>query len=92
MDETEIRLFLRDGYPRLVGAVALVTGDFTTAEDAVQEAVARAWERSERGETIVALVAIRPPIPASLDPRWTRRPLDRSRSVQHIAVHAISDW
>jgi len=55
VDETDVRLFLRDGYPRLVGAVALVTGDVATAEDAVQEAVVRAWERSERGEQIVAL-------------------------------------
>ncbi len=55
MDEADIRLFLRDGYARLVGAVALVTGDLATAEDAVQEAVVRAWERSDRGEQIVAL-------------------------------------
>jgi RNA polymerase sigma factor (sigma-70 family) len=55
MDETEIRLFLRDDYPRLVGAVALVVGDPATAEDAVQEAIVRAWERSERGEQIEAL-------------------------------------
>jgi RNA polymerase sigma-70 factor, ECF subfamily len=55
MDETEIQAFLRDGYPRLVGAVSLVTGDLATAEDAVQEAVVRAWERSERGEQIEVL-------------------------------------
>jgi RNA polymerase sigma-70 factor (ECF subfamily) len=55
VDETEIRLFLRDTYPRLLGAVALVTGDLATAEDAVQEAIVRAWERTERGERIEAL-------------------------------------
>jgi len=55
VDETEIRLFLRESYPRLLGAVALVTGDLATAEDAVQEALVRAWERSERGERIEVL-------------------------------------
>ncbi len=55
MDEVELRTFLRERYPRLVGAVALVTGDVASAEDAVQEAIVRAWERTERGEQIVAL-------------------------------------
>jgi len=55
VDEADVRLFLRDGYARLVGAVALVTGDTATAEDAVQEAVVRAWERADRGEQIAAL-------------------------------------
>ena len=55
MDEVELREFLRERYPRLVGAVALVIGDAAAAEDAVQEAIVRAWERTERGEQIVAL-------------------------------------
>jgi len=55
VDEVELREFLRERYPRLVGAVALVTGDAASAEDAVQEAIVRAWERTERGEQIGAL-------------------------------------
>ena len=55
MDEVELRRFLGEHYSRLVGAVALVTGDLVSAEDAVQEAIVRAWERSERGEEIAAL-------------------------------------
>src|SRR5204862_6023609 len=55
MDEVELREFVRERYPRLVGAVALMTDDFASAEDAVQEAIVRAWERTERGEQIVAL-------------------------------------
>ena len=55
VDEVELREFLRERYPRLVGAVALVTGDAASAEDAVQEAIVRAWERTERGEEIAAL-------------------------------------
>ena len=55
MNEVELRDFLRERYPRLVGAVALVTGDLASAEDAVQEAIVRAWERSDRGMEIASL-------------------------------------
>jgi RNA polymerase sigma-70 factor (ECF subfamily) len=55
VDEVELRKFLGEHYTRLVGAVALVTGDLASAEDAVQEATVRAWERTERGDEIVAL-------------------------------------
>jgi RNA polymerase sigma-70 factor, ECF subfamily len=55
VDEVELRDFLREHYARLVGAVALVTGDLASAEDAVQEAIVRAWERSDRGQEILAL-------------------------------------
>jgi len=44
-------------YPRLVAGVALIAGSRGAAEDAVQEALARAWERSERGEQIENLAA-----------------------------------
>lgn len=37
--------------------MALITGSRAAAEDAVQEALARAWERSERGEQIESLPA-----------------------------------
>ncbi len=57
IDESDIRAFLRQGYPKLVGAVALACGDPSLAEDAVQEAVVRAWERAERDEPIERLDA-----------------------------------
>ena len=44
-------------YPRLVAGLALVCGSRAAAEDAVQEALARAWERGERGERIESLKA-----------------------------------
>lgn len=57
VDEIAIREFLHTAYPRLVAAVALVSGSRPGAEDAVQEALLRAWERSERGESIESLNA-----------------------------------
>jgi len=57
LDDTTIREFLRDDYPRLVNAVALLTGDASGAEDAVQEALVRAWIRSDRGDVIESLPA-----------------------------------
>jgi RNA polymerase sigma-70 factor, ECF subfamily len=57
LDDSTIREFLVATYPRLVAGVALITGSKAAAEDAVQEALARAWERSERGERIESLPA-----------------------------------
>ena len=57
LDDIAIREFLASDYPRLVAAVALISGSRPAAEDAVQEALARAWERSERGERIKSLPA-----------------------------------
>jgi RNA polymerase sigma-70 factor, ECF subfamily len=57
LDEYAIREFLHTAYPRLVAAVGLIAGSRAAAEDAVQEALARAWERSNRGEEIRSLEA-----------------------------------
>lgn len=57
MDDADLREFVHTQYPRLVGAVALVCGSRATAEDAVQEALSRAWERSLRGERVDSLPA-----------------------------------
>jgi RNA polymerase sigma-70 factor, ECF subfamily len=46
----EIERCIEAEYKRLVGVVSLVTGSVPVAEEAVQEAFARAWERSQRGE------------------------------------------
>jgi RNA polymerase sigma-70 factor (ECF subfamily) len=57
VDEVAIREFLHTSYPRLVAAVALTSGSRPAAEDAVQEALLRAWERSEKGEEIESMSA-----------------------------------
>lgn len=57
LDEESIRDFLTGDYRRLVAGLSLVSGSQATAEDAVQEALARAWERAERGERIESLKA-----------------------------------
>ena len=46
-----------EDYPRIVAAVGLVAGSRAAAEDAVAEALARAWERSDRGDAIDSLPA-----------------------------------
>jgi len=55
LEEADIRAFLSSDYPRLVAGLDLVLGGQAAAEDAVQEALARAWERSLRGEAIDSL-------------------------------------
>jgi RNA polymerase sigma-70 factor (ECF subfamily) len=57
LDEAELRRFLADEYPRLVSAVALACGSFPAAEDAVQEALVKAWIRSDRGRQVESLAA-----------------------------------
>lgn len=42
-----LRAFVTTRYHRVVGAVALITGDHASAEDAVQAAMVKAWDRRD---------------------------------------------
>lgn len=55
--DERIRTFVDGEYRQVVATVALVCGSVATAEDSVQEALARAWERTARGEEIERLPA-----------------------------------
>ncbi|MDP9342701.1 MAG: sigma-70 family RNA polymerase sigma factor [Actinomycetota bacterium] len=57
MDEARLREFVETEYPRLVGAVSLISGSRAAAEDTVQEALGRAWEGSTRGQSVENLAA-----------------------------------
>lgn len=57
MDEAFFRAFIDAEYGAIVGAAAAISGDRQSAEDAVQDALIRAWERLERGEPIDSLGA-----------------------------------
>jgi RNA polymerase sigma-70 factor (ECF subfamily) len=55
MDAASFVSQVKTDYPRMVRSVTLYCGDRAVAEDAVQEALARAWERTSRGEVISSL-------------------------------------
>jgi len=52
LDEGTIRAFVIEDYPRIVSGLSVMCGSRAAAEDAVQHALAKAWERSERGDRI----------------------------------------
>jgi RNA polymerase sigma-70 factor (ECF subfamily) len=58
VDEDEIRHFVDTEYPRVVAAVAMATGDGAGAEDAVQEAMVKAWQRREEIDRLAAWIVV----------------------------------
>ena len=86
LDEPTIRDFLATTYPRLVAGVALITGSRAAAEDAVQEALARAWERSERGEQIESLPAWVTRVAMNLSKSKLRRMRVEAKHRETVAV------
>jgi RNA polymerase sigma-70 factor, ECF subfamily len=90
LDEATIREFLLTGYPRVAGAVALVTGDLSAAEDSVQEAVVRAWERSARGLQIDSLEAWVATVALNLSRSRLRRLITERRLRTKLQPESVS--
>jgi RNA polymerase sigma-70 factor (ECF subfamily) len=88
VDEVAIREFLHTSYPRLVAAVALTSGSRPAAEDAVQEALIRAGEGSDRGEEIDSLEGWVTTVALNL----ARSGLRRLRSERRARARLASAW
>jgi RNA polymerase sigma-70 factor, ECF subfamily len=88
VDEVAIREFLHTRYPRLVAAVALACGSRPAAEDAVQEALLRAWERSEKGEEIESLHAWVTTVSLNVARSGLRRLMAERRARSRLAASA----
>lgn len=58
VDEDEIHRFVDTEYPRVVAAVAMATGDRNGAEDAVQEAMVKAWQRRDEIDRLGAWITV----------------------------------
>jgi RNA polymerase sigma-70 factor, ECF subfamily len=86
VDEATLREFVRTTYPRLVAAVTLISGSRAAAEDAVQEALTRAWERSRDGERIDSLPAWVTTVSVNLARSGVRRLLAERRARAAVAT------
>jgi RNA polymerase sigma-70 factor (ECF subfamily) len=75
----------------VVGAVTLATGSAAAAEDAVQEAIVRAWERIERGETIDRIDAWVASVALNLSRSGFRRLMAERRAVRRLDVRTEHD-
>lgn len=92
--ENVIEEFLQADYPRVVAAVGLACGSPSVAEDAVQEAVVRLWERLERGERIESPVAWVSKVALNLSRSlWRRLRTERAawESLAGVRGGAVSD-
>jgi RNA polymerase sigma-70 factor (ECF subfamily) len=90
LDEAEIRGFLSRDYPRLVNAVALASGSYPAAEDAVQEALVRAWIRSQRGEQVESLPAWVAAVALNLTRSGWRRTMAERRARRRFSERSVS--
>lgn len=69
-----------------MAAVALVTGSRPAAEDAVQEALVRAWERTTKGEAIDSLGAWVATVAVNVSRNGVRRKMAERRARQRLGA------
>ncbi len=91
LDEASIQRFLTGDYARVVAAVTLACGSQASAEDAVQEALRRAWERGQRGEALDSPTAWIAVVAMNLAKSGLRRKLAERRALDRLAPRAGSD-
>lgn len=94
VDEDQLARFVRADYGGLVAALGLVCGDRGAAEDAVQEALARALIAMRKGTTIESLPAwVRVVALNLLRNRWRSLTRERraGRKATDVSTGAMSD-
>jgi RNA polymerase sigma-70 factor (ECF subfamily) len=73
-----------------VAAVALVSGSRPAAEDAVQEALVRAWERTTKGEAIDSLSAWVATVALNVSRSGVRRKMAERRARQRLGAPSVA--
>ncbi len=91
LDEASIQRFLKGDYARVVAAVTLACGSRLNAEDAVQEALRRAWERGQAGDVLDSPTAWIAVVAMNLARSGLRRKLAERRALDRLAPLAGAD-
>jgi RNA polymerase sigma-70 factor (ECF subfamily) len=86
IEDADFREFVAADYARLVAAVALVTGSRPAAEDVVQEALVRAWERTMKGEGIDSLGSWVATVALNISRSGVRRKMAERRAQQRLGA------
>lgn len=92
LDEDELKRFVRDDYRRLVASLKLLSGSQALAEDAVQEALARAAARLSRGERIDDLRAWVAVVARNLTRSAFRKLAAEARALRRSGREASQPW
>src|SRR5262249_39093828 len=82
--------FCNDEHARIVDAVAVIIGDTSVAEEAVNEALARAWNRVRRGIPIESMAGwVRVVALNIARDQFRRKAVERRRMPELIAMHDV---